>query len=297
MATIAGFTLPAVANAASVTLVNADFESGSDWESTTPTSPDGWYSSAADAGIDGHYGQTYVEGSVSRHASFKSTGGNYYQQSFSMSDDGAVDAGSYSSYSVALNYGYRQHHTSDGDINIRVSIWNLTDDVEIAGDDILVEDPNPGDLAGLPDTNFLTNAVLALAFDNAGMTGKAIALRIANTSEISDGGSWRKTAFFDDVLLESIGAYTPPPAIGDLDANGLINLADYDIFRGVFGTEATGGADFSGNGFVGHEDFFIFRTEYEANNPGAAALGAIPEPTALAILGLGGLAMLKRSRK
>ena len=52
--------------------------------------------------------------------------------------------------------------------------------------------------------------------------------------------------------------------------------------------------DINGDGFVGVDDLNIVLVNWNAGTPPPSSDGTIPEPATLSLLGLGGLAMLRR---
>ncbi|MEM9252935.1 MAG: dockerin type I domain-containing protein [Planctomycetota bacterium] len=85
--------------------------------------------------------------------------------------------------------------------------------------------------------------------------------------------------------------------LGDANNDGAIDLLDFDILAQNFGSSSAPGAgpaiaDFNGDGAIDLLDFDIL-----AQNFGTASPAAIPEPAALATLGLGLVAGLRRRRK
>ncbi|GAB4188288.1 MAG: hypothetical protein Kow00105_02940 [Phycisphaeraceae bacterium] len=84
--------------------------------------------------------------------------------------------------------------------------------------------------------------------------------------------------------------------VGDLDGDGFVGIADLNIVLGNWNANVTAGdplqGDPSGDGFVGIEDLNTVLGNWNAGTPPAGA--AVPEPATLALLGLGGLAALRR---
>ncbi len=113
-------------------------------------------------------------------------------------------------------------------------------------------------------------------------------------------------AVFDHVLrsyeidhLSGGTAITIPdlPQLGDTNGDDIVDLVDYVALRDNFGTGteiAQGDVDFDGD--VDQDDFWIIRTEFPKYNNGDSLASAIPEPTSLALIGLGGLFALKRRK-
>ncbi|MEM7806637.1 MAG: dockerin type I domain-containing protein [Planctomycetota bacterium] len=106
----------------------------------------------------------------------------------------------------------------------------------------------------------------------------------------------------DQFISIDIGGASPLP--GDANGDGTVDLADFGILRANFGSTSgtfmTG--DFNGDGNVDLADFGILRANFgTSSGSDIAALDAwystvVPEPTTLALAGLGGLALLRRRR-
>ncbi|MCC5830461.1 MAG: BNR-4 repeat-containing protein [Phycisphaeraceae bacterium] len=89
------------------------------------------------------------------------------------------------------------------------------------------------------------------------------------------------------------------PIFGDANSDLIVNDLDLAILQANLGsTDAdwTMG-DFNGDGRVGLADAFILFQNYMPAVDGAAGFDAIPEPTSLALLGIGGLLGLSRRRR
>ncbi len=143
---------------------------------------------------------------------------------------------------------------------------------------------------------FLNNSLIYQSVDGifAGDDVSQVVLASDNFFTAGESGDYDDLAVFN-------------PAAGDADVNGTVNLDDFNVLAGNFGT-ASGAtwieADFDGNGAVNLDDFNLLAANFgmSAAGPGVspgdwAALGAaVPEPTMAAVL-LAGLPLLYRRRR
>ncbi|MEM7681260.1 MAG: dockerin type I domain-containing protein [Planctomycetota bacterium] len=110
--------------------------------------------------------------------------------------------------------------------------------------------------------------------------------RIQFTQSVPGGGD--VATLLDRVVLADEPFFFP----GDANFDGVVNLLDFDVLAGNFGTNTTGGiadGDFNGDGVVDLLDFDIL-----AGNFGNSQAAAVPEPTSLLALGVGALLLRRR---
>jgi len=87
---------------------------------------------------------------------------------------------------------------------------------------------------------------------------------------------------------------------GDFDGNGFVGIDDLNILLANWNTTVTAGdltvGDADGTGFIGVDDLNILLANWNAGTLPTPPGTVIPEPASLALLGLGGIAMLRRRR-
>ncbi len=84
---------------------------------------------------------------------------------------------------------------------------------------------------------------------------------------------------------------------GDLNGDGFVGLDDLDIVLSNWNQTVPPGnplADPSGDGFVGLDDLDLVLSNWNAGSPPPAGQISIPEPATLIVLGLTGLALIRR---
>ena len=119
------------------------------------------------------------------------------------------------------------------------------------------------------------------------------------TDQTSDG-SYDDLAVWNEVRYTG-DTYTMPGEIGlllngDLNEDGFVGQGDLDIVLGAWGQSvppADARADPSSDGFVGQADLDTVLGDWGLGTQPAS----VPEPMTLGLLGLGGLAMIRRNRR
>ncbi len=205
------FLLPALVSAATVQLTDGDFSTGTNPNATGWTRVDGGGTNNSPS----NYAEAVPGSTWGRSMQLKSDGGNLVEQTLTLTDLGVMDAATFGSFTVGLDYGYRRDAVTNGDHTLRISLWNVTDNVELAGQDLLIANPGVG-------ANSLAAAVFNLSYDNTAgsLAGDSIAIRITSISADLAGNSWQRTAMVDNVAITAV----PEPATVLLGSLGLIGL-------------------------------------------------------------------------
>lgn len=200
------------ASAATVLLSNGDFSTGTNPAATGWTRVDGGGTNSSPS----NYAEAVPGSTWGRSMQIKSDGGNHVEQTLTITDLGAMDATTFGSFTVALDYGYRRDAVRNGDHTLRISLWNLTDNQELAGQDLLIADP------GSTGANSLASGIFNLSYDNSlpALAGDTIALRITSVSADLGSNSWQRTAMVDNIAVTAV----PEPAAVLLGSIGLLGL-------------------------------------------------------------------------
>jgi hypothetical protein len=122
-----------------------------------------------------------------------------------------------------------------------------------------------------------------------GITGT---LNLSGTPALPTGMQWDLDILPNAVVLRVIGT-------GDYNGNGMVDAADYAVWRNLLGQSGPGlAADGDGNGIVDTADYNFWRSRFGNLVPGAASVAVVstPEPSIWFLLAAGCVGMSHNRR-
>lgn len=230
---------------------------------------------------------TYTDGAVTRTGIVNYIGSDYVNNLTLLVDPatGQTQIRNTSLFPISLD-GYTVASTFGA---LDATQWSSLDDQNSAGGD-------------WQEANATVNRISELKFDGAVNLSTSQSLAIGNAYNEASGKrdltfqfilSGEQTARTGAVVYGTITAPTIP---GDFDGNGMVNAADLAQWKGDFGVNDD--SDANGDGRTDGSDFLIWQRNYGTGVPASSAAAAVPEPTALALVGLGvaSVALMRRRR-
>jgi hypothetical protein len=140
------------------------------------------------------------------------------------------------------------------------------------------------------------------------LAGGGLNLYRAYLGCIAVSGGSSVTAFIDDfatattnrAMYDGLG-YALVSLTGDYNHDGIVDVADYTVWRDSLGQSvyASTGADGDGDGVIDQGDYDMWASHYGMSGPGAGggATAAIPEPATGPLIAIGALLSMVRRRQ
>jgi hypothetical protein len=162
------------------------------------------------------------------------------------------------------------------------------------------------DVSIVPDLNLYLMPIGATMLTQAilkSVTGNSTVEHIF--SQVPQAGSyeiWVTQASGGDSDVEnySLAWWTLPivthASIGDYDGNGIVNAADYMVWKNAFRT-VNSAVDGNGDGVVNAADYTIWRDHLGQTVPGSGSAAAVSEPWSVCLLLVGAVLCACRSRQ
>jgi len=153
----------------------------------------------------------------------------------------------------------------------------------------------PGDNVGELVTSDVTLDIADIAVDASGnvyvadVASETITLFAPGDDVGVVLASYDTSPYIDSRLIAVDVSIVPePPDVSAADYNddGIVDAADYTLWRDTMGEQVTpsSGADGDGDGFIGLHDYGVWKTNFGWSVEGESGADAIPEPSCLLLV-------------
>ena len=115
-----------------------------------------------------------------------------------------------------------------------------------------------------------------------------------NLPPLVGGLTWDTSQLYTAGIISVVG----PHVVGDYNRNGIVDAADYTVWRASLGSTVSLAADGDGDGMIDSGDFDVWKANHGNHaGSGASAKEAVPEPATLLMLLTGILTLCVRRRR
>jgi hypothetical protein len=209
--------------------------------------------------------------------------------------DGSVDYSDGQWHHVAATWDY-DINTDSGNLNVYVDGGTLGGGAQVSTAfnsttyAPILQESDPVNNPGVFDD------VMDFDFRNRIGKGRVNAHRF--NGDMDEVGTWNRALTPQEIADQYAAAFIEGSVSleGDLNDDGFVGIADLNIVLGNWNQNVTPGdnlaGDPSGDGFVGINDLNTVLGNWNAGTPPTA--NAVPEPASLALIGMGGFALLRR---